>query len=54
MNKICIFIVATLYILSANAYSEINNKSWTKICDEKNKIPATPIEVLIKNLVKSG
>ena len=37
MNKICIFIVATLYILSANAYSEINNKSWTKICDKKNE-----------------
>lgn len=37
MNKTCIFIIATLYILTTNAYSQINNKSWTKICDEKNK-----------------
>ena len=49
MNKICIFIIATLYILTTNAYSEINSKSWTKVCDEKDK---KSCQIGIKSVVK--
>jgi len=49
MNKICIFIIATFYILTTNAYSEINSKSWTKVCDKKNE---KSCQIGIKSIVK--
>jgi invasion protein IalB len=52
MNKFYIITIAALYILlSTNAYSEVNSKSWSKVCDKKDK---KSCQIAIKSEIKFG